>query len=79
MVGAYGACLQILQHPEDAENRFYDLAWSPDGKRLASGGSGEEGGELFVWEIPGAESACLPLPVIRGLSMRWPGVRARSW
>jgi WD40 repeat protein len=26
------------------------VAFSPDGRRLASGGSGREGGELFVWE-----------------------------
>ena len=26
------------------------VAWSPDGRRLASGGSGREGGALFVWE-----------------------------
>ena len=26
------------------------VAWSPDGRRLASGGSGREGGELFVWD-----------------------------
>src|SRR5215471_6665588 len=26
------------------------VAWSPDGRRLASGGSGRGGGELFVWE-----------------------------
>ena len=32
-----GACLQVLQHPDDAGNYFYGLAWSPDGQRLASG------------------------------------------
>ena len=26
------------------------VAWSPDGWQLASGGSGREGGELFVWD-----------------------------
>src|SRR5205823_5091999 len=26
------------------------VAWSPDGIRLASAGSGREDGELFVWE-----------------------------
>jgi WD40 repeat protein len=26
------------------------VAWSPDGRRLASGGSGREGGEFFVWD-----------------------------
>ena len=26
------------------------VAWSPDGRRLASGGSGRGGGELFVWD-----------------------------
>ena len=26
------------------------VSWSPDGRRLASGGSGREGGELFVWD-----------------------------
>ena len=26
------------------------VAWSPDGRWLASGGSGRGGGELFVWE-----------------------------
>jgi WD40 repeat protein len=26
------------------------VAWSPDGMRLASGGGGKEGGELFVWD-----------------------------
>ncbi len=26
------------------------VAWSPDGRRLASVGSGRGGGELFVWE-----------------------------
>ena len=28
-----------------------NVAWSPDGRRLASVGSGREGGELFVWEV----------------------------
>jgi WD40 repeat protein/predicted ATPase/DNA-binding XRE family transcriptional regulator len=32
-----GACLQILQHPDDVENFFDRLAWSPDGQRLACG------------------------------------------
>ena len=31
------------------------VAWSPDGRRLASGGSGREGGELFVWEAHSGE------------------------
>ncbi len=33
---ASGACLQVLQHPDDPGNYFYGLAWSPDGTRLAS-------------------------------------------
>ncbi len=32
------------------------VAWSPDGRRLASGGSGREGGELFVWDAHSGES-----------------------
>ena len=31
------------------------MAWSPDGSRLASAGSGREGGELFVWEAHSGE------------------------
>jgi len=31
------------------------VAWSPDGRRLASGGGGREGGELFVWEAHSRE------------------------
>jgi WD40 repeat protein/transcriptional regulator with XRE-family HTH domain len=32
-----GACLQVLQHPDDAGNFFQGVAWSPDGQRLACG------------------------------------------
>ena len=36
------------------------VAWSPDGSRLASGGSGREGGELYLWEAgSGADSGKL--------------------
>jgi WD40 repeat protein len=31
------------------------VAWSPDGRRLASVGSGRGGGELFVWEAHSGE------------------------
>jgi WD40 repeat protein len=32
------------------------VAWSPDGRRLASGGSGRGGGgEIFVWEVSGGQ------------------------
>ncbi len=31
------------------------VAWSSDGTWLASGGSGREGGELFVWEVQRGE------------------------
>jgi WD40 repeat protein len=31
------------------------VAWSPDGRWLASAGSGREGGELFVWEVHSGE------------------------
>src|SRR5262249_24124231 len=34
---AAGLCRPILQHPDDPGNVFYDLVWSPDGQRLASG------------------------------------------
>ncbi len=34
---ASGACLQVLQHPDDSSNMFYSLAWSPDGQQLACG------------------------------------------
>jgi WD40 repeat protein len=34
---ASGACLRMLRHPNDSGNCFYDLSWSPDGRRLASG------------------------------------------
>ncbi len=34
---ASGTCLRVLRHPDDSGNCFYDLAWSPDGRRLASG------------------------------------------
>jgi WD40 repeat protein len=33
------------------------VAWSPDGRRLASVGSGREGGELFVWEAHSGKRA----------------------
>src|SRR5437879_13487550 len=32
-----------------------DVAWSPDGMWLASGGGGREGGELFVGEAQSGE------------------------
>ncbi|HEX6551854.1 MAG TPA: WD40 repeat domain-containing protein, partial [Ktedonobacteraceae bacterium] len=32
-----------------------NVAWSPDGRRLASAGGGREGGELFVWEAHSGE------------------------
>ena len=35
------------------------LAWSPDGLRLASGSTGMEGGQLFVWDIGRAERLTL--------------------
>ena len=31
------------------------VAWSPDGRRLASVGSGRGGGELIVWEVHSGE------------------------
>jgi WD40 repeat protein len=31
------------------------VAWHSDGTRLASGGGGREGGELFVWEVQSGE------------------------
>ncbi|MEO8607944.1 MAG: NB-ARC domain-containing protein [Chloroflexota bacterium] len=34
---ASGDCLEIFQHPAAADNFFYGLAWSPDGRQLASG------------------------------------------
>jgi WD40 repeat protein len=33
------------------------VAWSPDGRRLASVASGRDGGELFVWEAHSGECA----------------------
>src|SRR5262249_28734166 len=30
-----GACVRVLRHPDDSGNCFYDVAWSPDGRRLA--------------------------------------------
>jgi WD40 repeat protein len=48
------------------------VAWSPDGRRLASGGSGREGGELFVWDADSGK----PLHAFEG----HPGVvSALSW
>jgi DNA-binding CsgD family transcriptional regulator len=48
------------------------VAWSPDGRRLASGGSGREGGELFVWEADSGQ----PVQAFE----RHPGaVSALSW
>jgi WD40 repeat protein/transcriptional regulator with XRE-family HTH domain len=32
-----GACIHVLQHPNDADNFFQMVAWSPDGQRLACG------------------------------------------
>ena len=34
------------------------VVWSPDGKRLASGGGVRGGGELFVWDAHSGESLC---------------------
>jgi WD40 repeat protein len=31
------------------------VAWSPDGRHLASGGGGRGGGELFVWDADSGE------------------------
>jgi WD40 repeat protein/transcriptional regulator with XRE-family HTH domain len=34
------------------------VAWSVDGTKLASGGSGSAGGELFVWDVESGERMC---------------------
>jgi WD40 repeat protein len=48
------------------------VAWSPDGRRLASVGSGRAGGELFVWEADSGK----PVQAFEG----HPGmVSALSW
>lgn len=47
-----GECQQVLQHPEDAGNYFYSLAWSPDGQRLACG-TYRRG--VHVFEMSGAQ------------------------
>ncbi len=41
-----GICLKILQYPNDPDNLFYALAWSPDGERLAVGTS-KHGVQIF--------------------------------
>jgi hypothetical protein len=46
-----GQCVHIMQGYAVS---LYDVAWSPDGMRLASCG-GREGGELFVWEVHNGE------------------------
>ncbi|MEP6988968.1 MAG: WD40 repeat domain-containing protein, partial [Chloroflexota bacterium] len=44
-----GICLKTLQYPNDPDNVFYALAWSPDGERLAVG-TGKHGVQIFESE-----------------------------
>jgi WD40 repeat protein len=48
------------------------VAWSPDGRRLASIGSAREGGELFVWDVDSGK----PVHAFEGHPGR---VSALSW
>src|SRR2546421_1276885 len=62
-----GSCAQILSDVDDPDNNFFGGAWSPDGRRLASGGGGQgqgEGGELFVWDAHSGER----LAALQGLA-----------
>ena len=44
---------EVLLRLDGHEGPVYDVAWSPDGSRLAScGGSGRKG-ELLVWDVSG--------------------------
>jgi WD40 repeat protein/transcriptional regulator with XRE-family HTH domain len=64
---ATGANLHKLQHADDAGNFFDGLAWSPDGRRLASG-SYRHGVQLFERMAGGGWSQA-----------RWPGPPSTEW
>jgi WD domain, G-beta repeat len=50
-----GAEVQRLGDPDHLDTLFLGLAWSPDGKWLASGGGSSGRGELFIWEARSGE------------------------
>jgi WD40 repeat protein len=45
----------LLQRVQGHHGGVTSLAWNSDGTRLASGSSGRDNGELFVWEVQSGE------------------------
>jgi WD40 repeat protein len=52
------------------------VAWSPDGRLLASGGGGRGGGELFVWDVQSGEQLyALDEPSEKVYALAWSPTR----
>jgi WD40 repeat protein len=54
----------LLQRLAEHHGPVWSVVWSPDGRRLAAGGGGREGGELFVWDARSGER----LAALQGLA-----------
>lgn len=60
------------QRLEGHDGVIMSVAWSPDGRQLATGGGGKEGGQLFIWEMHSGKR----VHALIGLS---DGVSALAW
>jgi WD40 repeat protein len=54
------------------------VAWSPDGRLLASGGGGRDRGELFVWDVSN-HNACSSGELVQTLKGHPDSVFAVAW
>jgi WD40 repeat protein/transcriptional regulator with XRE-family HTH domain len=60
-----GACVEVLQHPDDTGTTFYGVGWSPDGRLLAAA---TRSNGVLLWDMSDMtaprESPVLQLPAV---------------